>query len=513
MTNDSQKEKLSRITSEIDDAVDDLFSEYQQVEIDPITNEVRTVSPADLKKKDTLVMGSGGVGLDFLPEDSGEPADLAGITDDIFSQLDHALLSLEWEISRKNIDSTRELFSKLNKKISPTQPFLGKTFDIIDQVLAAIAESPQLVPTSGPKSLKEALAALKKINQESLSQEKAAVELAPIVEGLNNALLGGKTVAILEEAATITIDMDGPDIIEPAAAAPPTKNEETLDLKFDTVEEEKQASKTQSIRSAAPVSYREATASGGTTTGQIPDRLLKVIQANVTMLGMCIDRVLPLENLFANKQGYDKLYTVNKKLREQLELQRESLSRALAGDYQAFPAMLSNPPQAAKAGNKPEPPSTPCPWSSLTVARWKGSLVAFVPDQVSHVSAGTIPSAKFATNLSKLSLKKLKQWPWSSIRELFRGELAKMPEARLQGMELPVLTHPGIFQALTEPCEDIHLLVLFSKETGGVAFIDSGVAEIAVSKQWQWEPEAKRNSILAGHLKVEGECLPVISLT
>src|SRR3989339_551801 len=130
----SQKEKISKITTEIDNAVDDLFNAYQQVEIDPTTNEVRTVAAPAPKQKEPPGTGSataGPTGLDFLPDELIEPAGLDVMTNDLLSQLDHSLLTLEWDVSLKNIESTRSLFKKLQGETDQAQPDLTRAFEII----------------------------------------------------------------------------------------------------------------------------------------------------------------------------------------------------------------------------------------------------------------------------------------------------------------------------------------------------------------------------------------------
>ncbi len=243
----------------------------------------------------------------------------------------------------------------------------------------------------------------------------------------------------------------------------------------------------------------------------VPEAFIGVVRHNVKSLTHCASRLTQLERLFTEAPGYGKLYGAVRNLRETTEYQMDSLTRALANDYRQLQAPPNLPVRRWKMRKKTANASA-CPWTVLTLARWKDEMVAFVPDQIAYVSNTPVVTSKKNSILFDLPLKSLKKWPWDKIKPLFSGKLAELEEQQLVKLRLPIIKHPGVFQALTAPKDKNYLLILNHDNNSGAVFLDSHTEDIHIPPRWAWSRESRDDTVLAGHIKVYGKYLPVINI-
>jgi len=249
----------------------------------------------------------------------------------------------------------------------------------------------------------------------------------------------------------------------------------------------------------------------GIDSETVPEEFIGVVRTNIKSLTHCAGRLAQLERLFTEAPGYGKLYGALRNLRETTEYQVDSLTRALANDYRKLQAPPVLPVRRWKMRKKTANASA-CPWNTLTLARWKDTMVAFIPEQVAYVSNSPIKNNKKNSILFDLPLKNLKKWPWDKLKPFFSGKLGELTEKQLAKIKLPIIKHPGIFQTLTEQKDNNYLLILSHENKAGAVFLDSHTEDIFIPERWAWSRESREDTVLAGHVKVYGKYLPVINI-
>jgi hypothetical protein len=243
----------------------------------------------------------------------------------------------------------------------------------------------------------------------------------------------------------------------------------------------------------------------------IPEEFINVVRRNINSLTHCAARLTQLERLFTEAPGYGKLYGAIRNIRETTEYQMDSLTRALLNDYRKLQAPPMMPIRRWKMRKKTAH-SSACPWSVLTLAKWKDTMVAFVPEQIAYLSTEPIITSKKNSILFDFPLKNLKKWPWEKLQPLFSGILGELSEQQLSQLKLPIIQHPGIFQTLNESKGNLYLLILNHENNAGAVFLDSYTEDIFIPSRWAWSREAREDTVLAGHIKVYGKYLPVINI-
>ncbi len=496
---------IDDLAFEIESAVEDLFSTYDQIEIDPETSEVKEAS-ATVPEVDTSLDKTMEEEADI---DLGEE-EILQLEDDVLSQLNHSLHSLEWEVTPKNITNAKGKLENFLADFQFENPEeMQVLVGLMQSVLQAMEEVPQLTPTFAPKALKDAVTFFMAVKNDELGEDIPTLEM--VKKDLQAAMPQEQPEPPSLEIER-EVDESKEEAQEPRPESPDTVAEEKAPEPAEV--QPKESKKIHTVKETAKVEIKETEKakepfSPATIPQELPEGFTKLLQAHISMLDQCVNRIHPLENLFARTPGYGKLHVINKKLREQLEIQKDSLVRALKGDYRHYPSYLGNQPiQSVKVNSTASTAS--CPWSTLAIAQWKEKIVAFVPDQIAYV--GEIKGSEKLQSQKLFPLAKLKAWPWSKLQPLISGELAEKDERTLAGFQLPFLQHPWIFQAFTEPNAAEIVIILFHKENGAVTLLDTPVEEITVSSQWAWEPSDSSGTFLAGHLNVFGEYIPVVNL-
>jgi hypothetical protein len=211
--------------------------------------------------------------------------------------------------------------------------------------------------------------------------------------------------------------------------------------------------------------------------------------------------VAPIENLFGNMDGQDKLHAIHYEVRCGLKDQKDYLTAILAGQN-------VEPPVVAKMNLSSTPPVADCPWPMLLSSTWQGVQVAFIPEQVCFDGKAGLFSGNFAKMIS-FELKKLKSWPWSGLQSRFRGELAERNNKELATLEFPVINLPVEGDG---KCGK-NVVVLFAESKGAVFFTGTDLNNVSVADGFSWVPERRKEGIIAGFLDDgAGEMIPVVDL-
>jgi hypothetical protein len=533
--------------AKISDAVDDLFNAVRQIEIDPATNEVKELGPPTskaAKKAPALELEKKGGG-------APAPAPVAAAAPQshpILAKLDQSLMTLDWEVSRSNAGNMRDLLDKAAREYD-LGPLVGEggVISLMHQILAVMSDAPESVPTSGPLALKSSLSALRVA---ALEGQPYSSETRKKLEQAQNALL-----SVLPEQRSVQAAAQQAPAAPRAAAALPRdfqvclKNHiARLDLLLTKrlIPVENFFSKTASLaklhvllkavrQQLAEQSDQLKAALAGRYTNVMPvadpvaitiklgNECQMLMQYHLQVLNHCARRIAPIEKLFADMEGQQKLHAIHFEIRSGLMTQLHYLAAALDGDFgplPPLPKLAAAPPRPAvvqhpqSAASDPQPvvaspAEAACPWPTLMVARWRGEHVAFIPEQVCLEGQGGFGAGNISRQPS-LRLNKLKSWPWSSLKSRCKNALAEKTAKELASLEFPILDLPVAAAGL----DGKHVVVLFQEAKGGVVLVDSALEDLEVGDQYQWQPVAPGGAdIVSGTICSDfGDPIPVVDI-
>ncbi len=522
--------KKDSFNAALEDAVDNLFSQYEQSTPSDSggsspQEEQAEVAELSLEPSTTL-------------DPSGEPSESFEKIYDLLNQLNQALLTIEWEIDKKTVLNARSLLEQIRAELSlETSPRLTELIDLIDLILKGLADAPHTVPTTGPKAMEKGLAVLREAARQGkktdentipaltdalallqnsrptgegeleLSIESIAPE-APTHTPLPSSLIKILTVheAVLGKITTRIVQLEKLFAQKPG-----------YDKLYSIYTELRQLLEKQTT-TIAHAKHGDFRVSSDTASQpqeidpDIPPKMAMVILQHGSILKKCINRLAPIETLFSKTAGYEKLHTLHLQLRELFQKNIQGLALALTGNYtgamQSLTAVTTTAPQAAKVTKA----AAQCPWDRLVTARWQGKTVAFIPSELACERVASKWTRKNLLSQQRFPLKKLKAWPWSKISPQLQGQLAGQPEGTLKSLLLPVLSHPEPVQNVINISANPVLLILYINGKGGVVLLDNGTTSVNISEQNAWRPVIKQGTLLAGHVDIQGEKIPVITL-
>ncbi len=465
-------------TKNVESTIDELFSASRQIEIDPLTSEVKDLSqdktdqrpsfqvvdqeekhPEEIQLSDTRELEAPAQQIEITTDekilelDSGLELELeeketeAVNLEQQFSQLNQLLLTLEWEVTQTHVVSAKKLVETIRKnpKIEAYKN-LHELLDLMAITLEGMADHPEKMPTSGPEALQKGLDTLKNLVWNEEQDPKAKEEL----------LISAKKK--LESA----IDMEVPEVAH--------------EVSLEVVSERLSAD-----------------------TDDIEPVLEDAVKSHIKILDDCIGYILPVEKLLARTPGMEKLHHFQQNIKSRLEKQKGILEKALTGDYE--PSVEKTPSS-----------SVSCPWHELVVTQWDQKQVAIAPEDVAF--AGTAPwwAKKGLNKLKTFKLKKLKAWPWTKLQPLMQGELSNQGESQLEKLEFPVLQKSISSFSYSQPSDNPIVLVLSHADKGLVLMLDTPLKTISVAPECSWEPSAESNGPWVGNLKIENRQISVATL-
>ncbi|NTV12957.1 MAG: hypothetical protein HGA96_03320 [Desulfobulbaceae bacterium] len=322
----------------IDAAADNLFSQYiVKKSTSPEPTQVEPVAASDSPD----YSGTSQSSTDLSQEPPANPPPIATVQEpvldlefslsepiafekevDLLDQMEEALLSIDWEVSPKNLAKGREILAQLAIKhdFTPTTP-AGLLTEQMDKVLASMLQYPENVPVSAPSQIKKALEAIR------IAIAQGATPNAEIRKLLSQALSELHAVVAPPPAESVTLDfnlrMEG-DVSAPEPIVP------------------QMPSRASSAPTAEPIpdfDLELSLESGGGTTGSgqpVAADTAMVLRSYSSCLATAIKGVTPMVSLFANRAGMEKLYNVNEQVREKLSGQERLLAQTFSADYSTY---------------------------------------------------------------------------------------------------------------------------------------------------------------------------------
>jgi hypothetical protein len=529
-------------TKEIEGTIEDLFRPEKSIEIDPLTNEVRDVADS---REVAKVPPDAGPDTDLALEleldlDAGqglpEVETAARSNEELLEECNQALLTLEWEVTKDNTHVARSCFSELVRGLKlSSDSSLGEIVQLMNRVFDAMEESPEEMPTSGPKALQEGLKTIMALTNGSRPAGDRASDLIAttkgVLKGAVQPISGADALEVVQEIGVERFEenFEALDLeIEPEPVAPVT---------YEVLETEEQpvppplatGSIGQGLAGGSPPAdalrgdydSRGGPAARGEGLDRQEEDLVALVKSHVVVLDRCIGRLLPVETLLARTPGTDKLHLFHKRLREELQRERDRLSGGLRGGHSpSRTEPVRHNPQRDEAdhaeetsGPERESGLSPCPWNELITAQWQGRSVAFVPEQVAF--EGSLPwwSRSKLREGDALALTAFKVWPWTKMKSLCKGCLAELEEAALSELQFPLLKPPEAVSSPSGTAKTLVLIILYDGEKGGIILLDTPTKVLPVSETCRWNPSAGGDHPgWAGFIEDSEESIPVATL-
>lgn len=511
---------VDEFTGEIDKAIDNLFNPHR------ITIQKGQDSDKELISFEQAAR-------EFQAESNDHPTSFSKDGSTLFEQLEMAILTLEWEVTPVNVSRVQELLG-----ICRAEFLLERDskllVDHMEQVLHMMANSPGKAPVSGPNALGQALKLIKGFLDTSVNSSKPSPQA--VLEGikrLERALPSKirQTDAVVHEQEyekTTQLHVDCPANGNSFATKIPEGLYVALQYHVTVLKQlatlimpaEKLFKKSAGYEKFYDIlcTVRQKVAkqhnfyidalvndyccADENQNPSIPEILHYALQSHMAILEQCVKRINPAEKAFGKASGMEKLYVVHRQIREQLEKQTMFLARIAKGQFRSVRREQKKSCNVEKR----------CPFQSIITAEWGGKTVAFVAEQVTFEGNVAWWARGRRHQQAYFPLRYLKSWPWSKLHPQLRVELAKQQENKLGSIELPVLNHPGPFRT-TDPPDGINgILILNYKSSQAAVFLESKPRRLTVSEQWEWEPSSELDSIVAGHLHIDGKLIPVATL-
>ena len=504
-------------TKDVETAIDKLFNASRRIEIDPLTNKPKELPqnetdqelsfqiigqeeehPEEIKPLDIKTLEPHGEAKNsttdenFWELDSGleldEEENEAVNLEQLISQLDQMLLTLDWEVTRTNLESATDLLKTIQKSLetNPDNNF-QELFDLMARVFEGMKEHPEEVPVSGPKVLQKGLNTLRLLMEDKIQNQEDREELLRETRGELESAIPKEGLDTSHEAR------------QDVALEDSTEESDGRELEFEDTLQEQPV-----LTEPGPSEY---------------DLLVSAIRSHIKALDKCIGQILPVEDLLARTPRMEKLYHFQQKIKNRLKYQKRFLTRALAGDY-SLSADVSDIPQEPEnispgidqKGREFLPRSIPCPWQKLVTARWAGRPVAFVPEEVAFVGRVAWWARKGLKEAKKIQLKKLRAWPWSRLQPLMQGELSNQEEIQLQRLEFPVVQNPDPSPDYSQSPGNPIVLVLYRRDEGRFLILDTQLEPILLIPESSWEASVGGKEPWAGRLKMENKSVSVLTL-
>jgi hypothetical protein len=526
----------------VERTIDKLFGASRQIEIDPLTSEVRELSqdktdqeqsfqvvgqeekhPEEIKLSDTIELEAPAEQMEITIDEkilelgSGLDLDLEEKeTKDVnleqqFSQLNQLLLTLEWEVTQTQAVSAKNLVEIIRKspKIEADKN-LHELLNLMIRLLEGMADHPEKMPTFSPEVLQRGLDTFKNLvwneGQDLEAKEK-------LFRSAKKELESAVDMDVSEVAHEVSEEAVSKSLIEDVDDLEPWFEDDAR----ETAQKEKSSSQQEQINDSilkADIQEKAAPIEPEFLEHSV---LVSAVKSHIKILDDCINYILPVEKLLAQTHGMEKLHHFQQNIKNRLEEQKKILEKALTGDYEPSSDVRAYAAQRAEditiEIDKAETPSVSiCPWHELVIGQWDQKQVAFIPEDVAF--AGTAPcwAKKGLNKLKTFKLKKLKAWPWTKIQPLMQGKLSNQKESQLIKLEFPVLQKSISSFSHSKPSDNPTILVLSHADKGLVLMLDTPLKTISVTPECSWEPSAKNNGQWVGNLRIDNKQISVATL-
>lgn len=237
------------------------------------------------------------------PPSTHPPA--AGHGEHLFSELEEALLTIDWEINHESLTKGREALAQLVANQGwPTTSTIGQVTTQMDKILASMLESPEKSPVSAPSQLKNTLQVIREITASGTplsAEDNKHLEAALVTL---KSLLTSKAAEGGDPNQKIKDDLQ--------AATPVVAQEPSFDLGLEM--------------DADQVSAGEI----------VPGATVSVLKSFVSAIDTLVRLITPMENLFASRPSLAKILTVTQQVKNNLTDQHHLLDENFSSDFSSY---------------------------------------------------------------------------------------------------------------------------------------------------------------------------------
>ncbi len=495
-------------TSKIEETIDDLFKPTKQIEIDPLTQEVKEVASEEAGATEPQIELE--LAIDEGPEESSESKEsqkptaseaedaepeielelvdevdtepekpvgeeqlLEDKVHDRLQKLLQAVYTIEWEVSGKELSKTQqEIENLLNDSEIQKDDRVRSLLSMSARVLEQGKNKPQQMKATAPSVLKKAVETVI-----AVLEGKAPENIEEVKEQLKG-LMGEGTDASHDIQLEPVEDQIAEEVV-------PSANKTNKDL--------------EAVKEKAPTSVRKPS--------EFDLKAQEILKAHLIELQKQVNKIIPLERLLSKTTGMEKLHKFHTGVRTSLEKEIERISQ-----FFFEPGTLNLPKAEASISKKEDYVSDvsgdKCPWKKLLTLSIEGTEVGFVAEEVAYISQPPFLSKSFIKKTDSLPLKKLRPWPWSKLKGLFDGKLAEMDEKTIEALEFPVLR--SIVGHKSPASSNFYVVVIFDGITGAVLRVPERPLAINVPEDAKFYPINRGQR--AGILEINDTKVSVITV-
>ncbi len=480
MDQEKKLDEINAFTEEVEGTIDSLFNPAKKIEIDPITNEVKEVTPTlsgeeafelELEPEPVVPEASSdeaadSVELDLTLElESEQPSEgesSTALPKDWLSKLQEHMMTLEWEVTPESID----IFSNtIRESMDELPDEIAKISKLMDKALTKLKSSPEDLGGSILPALKLGLQALEASLNETEKGPASTHAAEAAIKALEKAVIEPKGDAEAEMSADIG---------------------ETEKLRHEAIPQEATMEEDESAE-LLELDAAAITAIPDGDSKKIGRTVIPEIKEHLEVLKQSTEKIAPVEALLADRKGLEKLYKLLHGLRTTLESEREKLCHMVGAEF--VPVKVEKPSRrGSEHASETNSHKESCPTSidsaepeQLLMGTCAGNRVAFLPVEVCCQFKASSKMMKKAKKMGSFPLTMLKKWPWSKLSKMVSGELASLDNKALQKLALPI-KEIGDQEQNPSLSKKEWGLVLFKNNKGAVVFLDDEPQLLSPSK-------------------------------
>ncbi len=531
MKNNNNLPEPEIFTDKIEETIDDLFKPVKQIEIDPLTQEVKEVAPKEEESQEPEISLELSLEPEAVPEttesaDEPEPelelevAEAVATEEEEVAEAQEPEPEIELELVEESEAPSLEI--EVEEPKEDTSDGLTARLDKLREDIYTIEWE-----VSG-NELTEALSELKNILE--LPEIKGLVGVhsllslcAEVLERSKNAPQKMKANApgLIKRSIEAVISMHSGSPVEKAEIEK-LQDELTAilgqhELELQPAPEEKVAQAPETTESAEVIQEQisspaapeapPAEESSATKSTSLSKEAEELLISHIQTLQKDVNRILPLEKLLSNTPGMEKLYKFHKNIRISLEQEIERLTNYF---FEPGAIQLPKPDTSPKRKEEYEAEITGqkgCPWRQLLTFSIDGMEIGIPAEEVAYISEPPWLAKSFIKKADSLPLSKLKPWPWSKLAGLFTNKLAELDDKELSALEFPVITNLG--ETELPVSSSFYVIVLYDGEKGAV--LRSPEAPISINVPENAKCQTNSGGALAGEVEINGTKISVLT--
>jgi len=556
------------LTSKIEETIDDLFKPTKQIEIDPLTQEVKEITSGDshhdtepeisfdlsfdetledepkvveepkleeakareevpiIKEPDTKEDLE--LSLDELepkPEPEIEP--VPEPDDEIELELfEEETDELETWAEEESFEEVDETFQKLEKVREDLYTIEWEVSD--NRLTGALTEIRELLEVPEIKSNENATSLLilsyNVLKQSLKLPEKMKVNAPSILKRTIEMVIDIYKGVPVGNAEVRSMKMELKTLLRPPKAkrkptktkvrkvrkpAPPkTKIQPEIKPDTDAVSDTGTSTEKLSFQDLKDsLDDLQTSHSSSLNIGPIPEQqeAKEILASHLQELQRQVNRILSLEKLLANTSGMEKLYKFQKNIRESLE---NEIARLFRYFFEPGGLELPTPASPGKMEREPElQKEHGCKWDKLLTLSIEGVEIGIPEEEVVYIGEPPLLSRNFIKKANFVPLSKLRPWPWSKISRKFSNKLTGIEERQLSKLSFPVVRNLDDLPLKVPP--KFYILVLFDGENGCILLTRDTPILINVPQDAKYEK--KRNSSFDGVVEIHGIKISVLT--